>query len=261
MPSYIFPLSLHDALPICLLRVARVDAANLRVRVRRAEEVCVRLVRQRDVVRVLPAAHQEARIFLAPDRLADESRFDCAHGGLRSEEHTSELQSHVNLVCRPTSSLFPYTTLFRSAFFALLVSMLRIFACACGERRKYAYVWFGNATSSVYCPLPIRKRASSLRLTDWPMNPDSIAPMVDSDRKSTRLNSSHMSISYAVLHLPSFPTRRSSDLPSSRCSCRCCESSRARAASGGSMRTSGSATRRRPCIARCPSGSAHLPCA
>ena len=47
---------------------------------------------------------------------------------LRSEEHTSELQSHLNLVCRlllekkiflmirrpPRSTLFPYTTLFRS---------------------------------------------------------------------------------------------------------------------------------------------------
>src|SRR5690242_10004347 len=40
----------------------------------------------------------------------------------RSEEHTSELQSHVNLVCRlllvhrpPSPTLFPYTTLFRSA--------------------------------------------------------------------------------------------------------------------------------------------------
>src|SRR5688572_18850148 len=33
----------------------------------------------------------------------------------RSEEHTSELQSQSNLVCRPPSStLFPYTTLFRS---------------------------------------------------------------------------------------------------------------------------------------------------
>src|SRR5688572_2289775 len=33
----------------------------------------------------------------------------------RSEEHTSELQSQSNLVCRPhTSTLFPYTTLFRS---------------------------------------------------------------------------------------------------------------------------------------------------
>src|SRR5690242_16058473 len=42
---------------------------------------------------------------------------------VRSEEHTSELQSHVNLVCRlllettrhhPRTTLFPYTTLFRS---------------------------------------------------------------------------------------------------------------------------------------------------
>src|SRR5690348_4515849 len=33
----------------------------------------------------------------------------------RSEEHTSELQSPVHLVCRPPcSTLFPYTTLFRS---------------------------------------------------------------------------------------------------------------------------------------------------
>ena len=46
----------------------------------------------------------------------------------RSKEHTSELQSHLNLVCRlllekkiflmirrpPRSTLFPYTTLFRS---------------------------------------------------------------------------------------------------------------------------------------------------
>src|SRR5437867_861046 len=40
---------------------------------------------------------------------------------LRSEEHTSELQSPYDLVCRlllrrqPTSTLFPYTTLFRSS--------------------------------------------------------------------------------------------------------------------------------------------------
>src|SRR6202140_3894988 len=43
--------------------------------------------------------------------------------GLRSEEHTSGLQSTQNLVCRfflmirrpPRSTLFPYTTLFRSS--------------------------------------------------------------------------------------------------------------------------------------------------
>src|SRR5438067_883795 len=49
----------------------------------------------------------------------------CGSGGgchrvIRSEEHTSELQSRFDLVCRlllprpPRSTLFPYTTLFRS---------------------------------------------------------------------------------------------------------------------------------------------------
>src|SRR5690606_2911416 len=32
----------------------------------------------------------------------------------RSEEHTSELQSRENLVCRPRTTVVPYTTLFRS---------------------------------------------------------------------------------------------------------------------------------------------------
>src|SRR6516225_9049392 len=98
----------------------------------------------------------------------------------RSEEHTSELQSHVNLVCRlllekknntsipsfsffflmirrpPRSTLFPYTTLFRSPF-----------GCA-------AHRHAGG-----------RERCGHLH----------------ADRKSTRLNSSHMSISYAVFCL------------------------------------------------------------
>src|SRR5438309_1779281 len=40
------------------------------------------------------------------DRIFDQ------HG--RSEEHTSELQSQFHLVCPPRTTLFPYTTLFRS---------------------------------------------------------------------------------------------------------------------------------------------------
>src|SRR5690625_3816573 len=35
---------------------------------------------------------------------------------VRSEEHTSELQLRGHLVCRVTSTLVPYTTLFRSNF-------------------------------------------------------------------------------------------------------------------------------------------------
>src|SRR2546430_2250774 len=72
-------------------------------------------------------------------RIARQSRarFDVRQFNLRSEEHTSELQSQSNLVCRlllakksrstypfffflmirrpPRSTLFPYTTLFRSS--------------------------------------------------------------------------------------------------------------------------------------------------
>src|SRR5688572_213081 len=48
----------------------------------------------------------------------------------RSEEHTSELQSQSNLVCRPPrSTLFPYTTLFRSR------SATRTTNDYCGARR------------------------------------------------------------------------------------------------------------------------------
>src|SRR3990172_2839072 len=81
----IYTLSLHDALPICphlwrVLQSAAVRPAHLRI---------------------LPA---------------------CG-GHVRSEEHTSELQSRLHLLCRlfflmirrpPRSTLFPYTTLFRS---------------------------------------------------------------------------------------------------------------------------------------------------
>src|SRR5690349_1394054 len=45
----------------------------------------------------------------------------CRQAPNRSEEHTSELQSRRDLVCRPPSStLFPYTTLFRSLVRTLL---------------------------------------------------------------------------------------------------------------------------------------------
>src|SRR4030066_156720 len=88
----------------------------------------------------------------------------------RSEEHTSELQSRLHLVCRlvflmirrpPRSTLFPYTTLFRS-------------------RQPAALCLFVAIRHRLYCRLQCR--AALCR-----------------DRKSTRLNSSHGYISYAVL--------------------------------------------------------------
>src|SRR5688572_23897018 len=52
---------------------------------------------------------------LNTDSQLDAYLFEAAAVWSRSEEHTSELQSQSNLVCRPPiPPLFPYTTLFRS---------------------------------------------------------------------------------------------------------------------------------------------------
>src|SRR4030042_1419050 len=81
----IYPLSLHDALPISRLEAQLVAAAA--------------------------------------GSAGDPSLRTWVIAPTRSEEHTSELQSRLHLVCRlllvmirrpPRSTLFPYTTLFRS---------------------------------------------------------------------------------------------------------------------------------------------------
>ena len=55
------------------------------------------------------------------------------------------------------------------AAMALAVSMPAISAWACGLRSRQAWSWPGRLMSSVYLPLPVRKRRSSLRRTDAPM--------------------------------------------------------------------------------------------
>src|SRR6476469_2161811 len=57
---------------------------------------------------------------------------------------------------------------------AAAVSMPRITACACGERRKAACAMLGSLMSSTYLPWPVMSGASSLRRTDAPM-PESLA--------------------------------------------------------------------------------------
>src|ERR1035438_2989476 len=150
----VYTLSLHDALPICQARISGDQ----------------------------PRTHAgRTRSFGRRER-------DKAAG--RSEEHTSELQSLRHLVCRlllrggRESTLFPYTTLFRSAKPEFLATSRAL-------------------TQAAHEALGGEKETR---------------PLVD--RKSTRLNSSHLGISYAVFcfgaggSLHSFPTRRSSDLPS-----------------------------------------------
>src|SRR3990167_8806829 len=127
----IYPLSLHDALPI--------------------SQCCA------------------GKAGLSPDSWKEPDTEVYVFEVDRSEEHTSELQSQSNLVCRlfflmirrpPRSTLFPYTTLFRSP-------------SAVPGRQGYPLTPGRNPT----------RKSMSLRWTD---------------RKSTRLNSSHSQISYAV---------------------------------------------------------------
>src|SRR5256885_6339616 len=86
----------------------------------------------------------------------------------------------------PRSTLFPYTTLFRSQV-ALMVELLRghtpehFSLLNKNAVREYRYVREGEATVAT----PFGK----------------IASIIYRDRKSTRLNSSHLVISYAVFCL------------------------------------------------------------
>src|SRR5262245_18669448 len=221
-PPAIYPLSLHDALPIC-----------------RPLALHGHLVRDRQLPAALPARlHRHHGDLHPPGRRSDRRaepvpqglsrrRGEVSHGPRpgRSEEHTSELQSLRHLVCRlllrppPRSTPFPYTTLFRSV-----------------DLSRYTGTWYEiasfpqrfqrgcTATTATYTLRDDGQIAVLNRCRKG--SPDgeekSATGRARVDRKSTRLNSSHLGISYAVFcfapprDLPPFPTRRSSDLSTSR---------------------------------------------
>src|SRR2546427_5089006 len=76
----------------------------------------------------------------------------------------------------PRSTLFPYTTLFRSQAFPQIVARDRV-----TSRREFLSK--GSGALAVACPGEVSEQATAR------------------DRKSTRLNSSHSQISYAVFCL------------------------------------------------------------
>src|SRR3712207_8474162 len=88
----------------------------------------------------------------------------------------------------PRSTLFPYTTLFRS-----LSELLK----------TYQYAFEGRKTAASILPSPSKSPATGLS----PIAPQGIETKLTvgcddgRDRKSTRLNSSHANISYAVFCL------------------------------------------------------------
>src|SRR5262249_56664293 len=85
-PPDICPLSLHDALPISSSRCARRRSPR-RTPEAGCKEPASAFPRELGVLL--------RGLFLCVDRLHRQ-----AHAALRSEEHTSELQSLTNLVCR-----------------------------------------------------------------------------------------------------------------------------------------------------------------
>src|SRR5437764_147393 len=122
------------------------------------------------------------------------------------------------LVCRllrpPRSTLFPYTTLFRSA----RRDAPRV-ARGRPRHRALGHAGAGRAVRGERRdrgPRRVRPHRAALVAAFADGHARVGRPGLDLDRKSTRLNSSHRCISYAVfcahLDLPSFPTRRSSDL-------------------------------------------------
>src|SRR5206468_10576198 len=80
-PTDFYPLSLHDALPICSL-------TRLRLRLKRLRTSIARTDLGSDAVQRLLVRHHQAFWREGELRVA------------RSEEHTSELQSRSDLVCR-----------------------------------------------------------------------------------------------------------------------------------------------------------------
>src|SRR5207237_1905892 len=86
---YLTPLSLHDALPISSEPIASTWASLRRVNAKMSRSGTPRGQTSRQRVQV----PQRSSSATGPRR--------CGNSGeARSEEHTSELQSHLNLVCR-----------------------------------------------------------------------------------------------------------------------------------------------------------------
>src|SRR5688572_31660579 len=87
----------------------------------------------------------------------------------------------------PRSTLFPYTTLFRSGYCSTATSSCSWTEAAAHDRRRVERVRRSRGDVGI----PPR----------WPVEPKAEVMGCWGDRKSTRLNSSHSQISYAVFCL------------------------------------------------------------
>src|SRR5690349_23928272 len=92
----------------------------------------------------------------------------------------------------PSSTLFPYTTLFRS--------------CVCGADAldvsvSTRHFTVDGVTVKEGEVISIDGTSGRIYLGEVPVQPSQVVQYFEGDRKSTRLNSSHVEISYAVFCL------------------------------------------------------------
>src|SRR3712207_7987598 len=102
----------------------------------------------------------------------------------------------------PRSTLFPYTTLFRSkspTAAAGCLECLPLYLVTCATRNIFAPVLSVHTRLAVTgMALVIYGRNSSTPFAETALDLAPAAILCVQDRKSTRLNSSHANISYAV---------------------------------------------------------------
>src|SRR5438477_300103 len=141
------------------------------------------------------------------------ARMHCCRRARRSEEHTSELQSHVNLVCRLLLEKKKRITI-------STINLTFIYQCYGNSRVLHSFptrrssdleTESDQSNGDGYSSHADLSQVSVFQLGSpwngqWLENRlkemlECIAAAEPGDRKSTRLNSSHMSISYAVFCL------------------------------------------------------------
>src|SRR5437762_3210342 len=141
MPSSVScsTLSLHDALPICL-RLGLIHRLWGREHQYRGPGGLQEATAGGHRLKLEQIVHGHASACVCV-RLRPIASYRRALGADRSEEHTSELQSPMYLVCRLLSRapLFPYTTLFRSV---------------CASASSIAC---GDASTNIAAPVVFRK--------------------------------------------------------------------------------------------------------
>src|SRR4051812_5358426 len=164
-----------------------------------------------DPLRLLRAVRLEDELGLTLD--GDTERLVRDHAALvtrpaRSEEHTSELQSHVNIVCRllleKKKGSRPHDEIH-----GIRDALVQCGFFSYGQGTDRDLLSFPTRRSSDLTPSACCERCVSRTssASPWTATPSASfattrrSSRAPPDRKSTRLNSSHMSISYAVFCL------------------------------------------------------------